>query len=410
LKHYWVKFIAIFICCNGAAQSSIIFNDLSLQGALLVAKERKQNIFIDTYADWCMPCKKMEQEFKKNEIASFFNENYVNIRINMENSPNAEIYKKEFDIVFLPTMILLDPNGNIKYKTDKIISGQELLLIAKKSMSANVYFLNESTDIIRDPMTPGSQNTNSTREVIVHKLGDPNQNPEIMLKEAYFRIELMDGSHRKTAKNYLDTQDDWSTKKNKRFILDFLYTVKSKEFVYLIKQIDEFIKEFGHQEIEQTLSIVINDELQNGFPRPSYEKVLELYGLINTTTAEEETMKYFMERYLDECNFKAYKSIAMLYLQKYSTDDAEIFATLGLECISKKVDNEQLQSCIESTQKAIELQNKVPFYYEQLAQLYILKKDKKQAAKSLQKAQELAKTSNHDLKYYSKLQTIIEKL
>jgi Flp pilus assembly protein TadD len=132
--------------------------------------------------------------------------------------------------------------------------------------------------------------------------------------------------------------------------------------------------------------------------------------LLNPTNAEEETMKYFMERYLDECNFNAYKNIAILYLQKYSTNDAEIYATLGLECINKKVDNNQLQSCIESTKKAVELQNAIPFYYEQLAQLYILKKDKKQAAKSLHKAQELAKLCNHDMKYYNKLQMLIDNL
>jgi thiol-disulfide isomerase/thioredoxin len=410
LKHYWVTFITIFICGIGVAQSSILFNDLSLDAALLLAKEKKQNIFIDTYADWCIPCKKMEQEFKKNEIASFFNENYINVRINMDNSANADQYKKEFDVVFLPTMILLDPNGNIKYKTDKIINGDDLLLIAKKSMNANVYFFNETTDIIRDPMSAGSQTTHSAPEVIVHKLGDPNQNPEIMLKEAYFRIELMDGSHRKTAKNYLETQKDWSSPKNKRFILDFLYTVKSEEFVYLTQHIEDFKKEFEHSEIEQTLTIVINDELQNGFPRPTYEKAIELFALLNPTNAEEETMKYFMERYLDECNFIAYKNIAILYLQKYSTNDAEIYATLGLECINKKVDNNQLQSCIESTKKAVELQNAIPFYYEQLAQLYILKKDKKQAAKSLHKAQELAKLCNHDMKYYNKLQMLIDNL
>ncbi len=400
----------LFLCCIITAQTNIFFNDWSLEQALQLAKEKKQNVFIDTYADWCVPCKKMNQEFKRPEIANFFNENYINIRVNMDHSPNADQYKKEFDIVFLPTLILLDPNGNIKYKTDKIIPGDDLLMIAKKSLNTNVYFLNEATGIIRDPFSAGSQTTHSGPEVIVHKLGSPNHNPEIMLKEAYFRIELMDGSHRKTACNYLDTQSDWSTKKNMRFILDFLYTTKSIDFLYLTKNLDLFKREFGLNEINQTLSIIINDELQNGFPRPTFEKASELFNILNPITSEEETLKYFMERYLNECNFNAYKKMAYEFLKKYNSNSAEIYATFGLECIDKNVDKLELQSCIDATKKALEIQSSISFYYEQLTQLYILKKDKKQAIKSLQKAEELAKLSNHNLSFYNMLQKKIEEL
>ncbi len=394
--------IGIFIC-SIASQNTILFNDISLGTALALAKEKKKNIFIDTYADWCIPCKKMELEFKKKEFASFFNESYINVRINMDYSLNADQYRKEFDVVFLPTMVLIDANGTVKFKTDKIIPGDELLAIAKKSLSPNVFFLNESADIIRDPMASGSQSVQKGPDVVVHKLGAPNQNPDIMMKEAYFRIELMDGSHRKTADNYLATQKDWSSKKNMRFILDFIYNAKSPEFIYLVNNIDSFRTNFGVFEINQTMNFLINDELQKGYPRPNYEEALKLFGILDKSTAEEETMKYFMERYLDECNIQAYRNIASDYLQKYTNNSAEIYATIGLACLEKKGDKVQLESCINATKKAVEIQQNIPYYYEQLANLYKLKGDKKQAKKSMEKALEMAKFCKHNLAYYEKL-------
>jgi thiol-disulfide isomerase/thioredoxin len=401
-------FLLLSISVN--AQKGIVFRDISLEGALQLAKEEKKNVFIDTYADWCIPCKRMEVEFNKPDIANLFNESYINVRINMDYSVYADKYKKMYDVVFLPTMILLDAHGNIKYKTDKIIPGDELLSIAKKSLSANVYFQSESTDIIRSPMDVGSNSRTASPTVIVHTLGSPNQNPDIMMKEAYFRIELMDGSHRKTASNYLETQTDWSIKKNLRFILDFLYTTKSTEFSYLKSNLALFKKELGEFEVQQTLSILINEELQNGYPRPDYEQAKELFILLEDATAEEETMKYFMERYLDECNLGAFKKIALEYLQKYTTNSSSVYAALGLECIENKGKNQDLDYCINHTKKAIEIENKVYFYYEQLAKLYMLKKDKKSAQKSIDKALELAKLSNHNLSYYQGLQKDINKL
>jgi thiol-disulfide isomerase/thioredoxin len=369
-----------------------------------MAKSANKNIFIDTYADWCIPCKKMDKELSEPTISNFFNDNYINVKINIETSPNASEYRKAYDIVFLPTVLILDPSGNIKYKTDKFISGKELKGIAEKTMEKNVYFVSDATDVIRDPM---SSNINkSGPAVIVHKLGSPNQNPEFLMKEAYFRIELMDLSHRKAASKYLETQSDWSTKKNMRFILDFLYDTKSPEFVYFSQHIDNFREAFGKEEVNSTLQILINEEMERGFPRPDLESAQKLNSLINPATAEQKAHLFLMDRYYLECNTDLYKTTVKSYLEKFDQTNPRLYFSLGKLCTEsdQKLNSSDIEDCISSTLTAIQLEDATPSYYEQLTNLYLLKNDKKEAIRSIKKAIEVAYTSNVDPKPYELLE------
>jgi thiol-disulfide isomerase/thioredoxin len=400
----FVIFSLAFLFSITSDGQKIIFNDISLEAAKLLAKEKNKNIFIDTYADWCVPCKQMEKEFLKPSIANFFNEAYINVKINVESSLYANEYRKAFDIVFLPTLIIIDANGNIKYKADKLIDGNELMAIADKARQSNVYFFNDAAEVINSPM--GQNGTVSKGpEVIVHTLGSKNSNPEILMKEAYFRIELMDGSHRKKSSEYLETQTDWSTPKNMRFILDFLYSTNTPEFEYFSKNIEKFKAEFGENEIVQTLDILIAEELEKAFPRPNFNRVNQLFSLKNSSDSEEKTYLYFMDRHLDECNLKEFKNIATQYLEKYPSSNPEIYANIGLACTEEvNINNKELDLCIKATEMATQLKNNIPYYYEQLCELYLLKKEKKNALNALKKAKEIAKSNSHDLDYYTALE------
>ncbi|MFM2392851.1 MAG: hypothetical protein RLZZ546_833, partial [Bacteroidota bacterium] len=324
-----VFFFWFFVLVSFTMKSQdISFRDISLDAAILEAKNTKKNIFIDTYSDWCIPCKKMDIEFRKPQLSRLLNENYINVKINLEHSPNAYAYKKRFEIVFLPTMLILDHYGNIRYKTDKFTEATELISIAEKAMGSDIFYLNDATEINNNPLQRLSDKT-IENEKIIHQLGGSNANPEILMKEAYFRIGLMDGSHRHTAKKYLETQTNWGSKTNMKFILDFLYSVNTPEFEYLQTHLDAFKTEFGIEEVDRTLSIVINDELRYGFPRPDYNKVFSLYSLIDPHNTEKMTYEYFMERYLEEGDIAKYVNTAKIYIDKFNIQNSSIYYTIG---------------------------------------------------------------------------------
>ncbi len=135
------------------AQEEIRFMSSSLKTALSIAKQRGKNLFVDTYADWCIPCKRMEKIFKDPDVARFYNEHFVNLRINMQNSVKAAEIRKKYDVVFLPTMFILDGDGIIKYQVDHELSRDEMLNIGQMMLDPANYNISDATTIRRNDGT-----------------------------------------------------------------------------------------------------------------------------------------------------------------------------------------------------------------------------------------------------------------
>lgn len=290
---------------------------MSLDAAITKAKQQNKTIFIDTYASYCNPCKQMEIEFRNPELSSYFNNNFLNVRVNME-GPWAEEFKNNFHIVFLPTLLFINPDGQVRMTIDHLVTARDLLNLGKHikgddkpkhtpapaQPSAPVVTHN-STDKKQSP-TPepiasapiaaqeipkqtgkiNSQNPiPSADEIpvdmeegkILYVMGqDGDLPPEILREEAYFRMELMDGSHHAAAQKYLKTQDDWATAENMQFIHDFLHDARSDEFEFLIKNRKAFEEQLGKINVANSIAILVNKELDRAFPRPDKKRVKEL--------------------------------------------------------------------------------------------------------------------------------------
>lgn len=94
---------------------AIDFKDISFDEALKLAKEKKRLIFIDCYTTWCGPCKQLASEvFTANVVKSYFDKNFINLKIDMEKGEGVELAKK-FQIKGYPTTLLIDEKGEVVY-------------------------------------------------------------------------------------------------------------------------------------------------------------------------------------------------------------------------------------------------------------------------------------------------------
>jgi thiol:disulfide interchange protein len=84
----------------------------SLDEGKTIAKKENKNIMIDTYADWCIACKELEEyTFSEPEVAKILN-NYVLVKLDFTKM-NAEDRERQrtLNIIGMPTVIFLDSEG-----------------------------------------------------------------------------------------------------------------------------------------------------------------------------------------------------------------------------------------------------------------------------------------------------------
>jgi thioredoxin 1 len=114
--------------------NGISFHDLSVKDAVALAKKENKLVFIDAYTTWCGPCKRMSKyTFTNNDVAAFFNENFVNLKVDMEKSEGAKIESK-FDIRNYPTLLFLDGQGNLVKKYIGYHTADQFLKVGKKML------------------------------------------------------------------------------------------------------------------------------------------------------------------------------------------------------------------------------------------------------------------------------------
>jgi thiol-disulfide isomerase/thioredoxin len=112
--------IALLILCNSgiitaADTGGIIFRNITLPEAIAAAKKENKFVYVHGYADWCTHCKTMaETIYLDEEVAKLYNDNYVNIKIDMEKE-GKELAKK-MKISSYPALIYFDANGSVVHR------------------------------------------------------------------------------------------------------------------------------------------------------------------------------------------------------------------------------------------------------------------------------------------------------
>ena len=89
---------------DATTQSGIRFFQGSFQQALNEAKKQHKPLFVDFYAQWCGPCKRMAKTiFTQDSIGKYFNEKFISIQIDAEKPENVAI-AKQYKIEAFPTL------------------------------------------------------------------------------------------------------------------------------------------------------------------------------------------------------------------------------------------------------------------------------------------------------------------
>ncbi len=130
----FIIFIFLFSISFSNYAQGIEFVKVKWQEALEMAKEQDKLMFVDSYAEWCGPCKRMaKHEFVKSDVGEIYNENFINLKLDME-SKNGRTFDSKYPVSAYPTMFFLDGEGNVVKKIKGGQKGDQLIAMAKQAI------------------------------------------------------------------------------------------------------------------------------------------------------------------------------------------------------------------------------------------------------------------------------------
>lgn len=129
---FTILFIHLGVAWSQETSNGIVFQKISYQEALTLSKSTSKPIFIDAYTVWCGPCKYMDKKiFSDPEVGKYFNEHFINIKIEMEQHEDAPELARRFRVVSYPTLLFIGSDERLLNKQIGVVDGVILIDQAK---------------------------------------------------------------------------------------------------------------------------------------------------------------------------------------------------------------------------------------------------------------------------------------
>lgn len=114
----------------------IAFKDVTFEQALDIAAKENKLIFIDAYTDNCQPCMKMVKDvFSLDNVADFFNANFINLTINL-GTVRTDLAKK-YNTSGYPTYLFVNSKGDLVYTASGFMEAAKFMEHGKVALSKN---------------------------------------------------------------------------------------------------------------------------------------------------------------------------------------------------------------------------------------------------------------------------------
>jgi thioredoxin-related protein len=117
------------VCLSGIAATNPL---KSLDEARALAQKENKLIFADFTAQWCTPCRWMEQTtFSDKQVRNILARDYVHVKIDIDDVAGFEL-KKLYAVKFLPTMLVFNSAGQMIDRIEETVTPKVLTGILRK--------------------------------------------------------------------------------------------------------------------------------------------------------------------------------------------------------------------------------------------------------------------------------------
>jgi thiol-disulfide isomerase/thioredoxin len=295
----------------------IKFYDNQLSKAQSRAEKKSKILFVDAYASWCGPCKRMDKEiFTDPEVVKFHKQKFINCKIDLE-SVVGGIFSEDYPIKSIPTLFYFNAEKKLIFK--KIgapLKAEDMLEYGQTALDINAHLQNKT----------------------------PINNPKSLFHYSYYlKEEGLD--YHPYLNGFLQKQESWSAPDAMQIIFDLASEKDSLAIDFFLDHKTDFAKIYGEDAVyEKQMMLVLDlilEFLDNSNTNPDFEKASSIF------------IRYFgQEKYLEHLLLFEYR-----YHQQHR-NKAKMRQTL------ERFVNEVVRKMPEGKEKAIEYIQAAANYYD----------------------------------------------
>lgn len=380
-KLLFIPLILLFLFCLSSLSAQIKFEHGTWTEIKAKAKAEHKLIFIDAYTTWCGPCKWMAANvFTNDTVANYYNATFVNAKIDMEAGEGKELAKL-YNIHVYPSLLYIDENGDVLHRA-----------AGSKPSAAFI-------QLGKDALAPEKQFASLEKK---YKNGALDL-PFMMLYLSALDAVYLDTKAPLNA--YFNTQkeQDLSNQSNWNLINSYVNDYQSKEFIFLIKNTVLFSKQYTSDSVNNKIYNVYNEACNRLIYKDKDSlKYFQLKDEIEKSgfkRSEELCLNTDMNFYNNKKDYSSYAKAAILYIDKYQSENADVLNNIAYLFYQEIKDKEMLSKAEQWAKKSYALAPDPQLTMDTYACLLSVNGKKPEAIKLEQEAVNLIKA---DPNKYSK--------
>jgi len=308
--HTLLFFTALFLSSFARSQG-IEFYHGTWEDALAKSKSEDKIIFVDAFAKWCGPCKRMAAtSFTNEEVGEFFNQNFICMKIDMEEEMGLK-FRDKYPVSAFPTLFFIDQDGEV----------------VQKSVGAK-----GPTDLIALGQSIVEKYDKSLKFVAAYEAGDRSYQ---LVYDYVAALNKAGKPSIKISNDYLTDQEDLTTPENLKLILEAATQVDCQCFEMMEKHKGDISKIVPKEEIEAKIRTACANTVKRAVEFESHDLVtLAGDAMKRNLPAEADDFKAASEVHyaLAQHDLGNMESLVASYSKRIKNDpDAQYNLALELE-------------------------------------------------------------------------------